>query len=35
MRTLSNNRNNAIGPWYVNSNNGPSALPKRKPRSAF
>ena len=24
MRTLSNNRNNAIGPWYVNSNNGPS-----------
>ena len=24
MHTLSNNRNNAIGPWYVNSNNGPS-----------
>lgn len=24
MRTLSNNRNNAIGPWYVYSNNGPS-----------
>ena len=22
--SLSNNRNNAIGPWYVNSNNGPS-----------
>lgn len=24
MRSLSNNRNNAIGPWYVNANNGPS-----------
>ena len=24
MRTLSNNRNNAIGPWCVLSNNGPS-----------
>ena len=24
MRSLSNNRNNAIGPWYVYSNNGPS-----------
>lgn len=24
MRTLSNNRNNAIGPWYVSSSNGPS-----------
>lgn len=24
MRTLSNNRGNAIGPWYVNANNGPS-----------
>lgn len=24
MHTLSNNRNNAIGPWYVYSNNGPS-----------
>lgn len=26
MHTLSNNRNNAIGPWYVNSNNGPSGF---------
>ena len=24
MHTLSANRNNALGPWYVNSNNGPS-----------
>ena len=24
MRSLSNNRNNAIGPWYVYANNGPS-----------
>lgn len=24
MRTLSNNRSNALGPWYVYSNNGPS-----------
>ena len=24
MTTLSNNRDNAIGPWYVNANNAPS-----------
>lgn len=24
MRALSNNRSNAIGPWYVNANNAPS-----------